>query len=209
MTRNQRRAILILFAVVFLAGLVSAVIVAVQEAREASQRAECQNNLKQTGLSMVQYSTTKNAFPYAAIPNETLPVERRLNWLVSIIPYSASDDKYNGFDQTKSWDSPPNRPLGEDSIKVFHCPSLIGRSPDDQTQFVGITGVGPDSPWLPAGHPRAGVFGFDRVTHLSHSYRFRHAPHRLLHCDGLRPTLSFLRTSVLSWIGVSRREAPG
>jgi prepilin-type processing-associated H-X9-DG protein len=34
------------------------------------------------------------------------------------------------------------------------------------TSYVGIAGLGTDAPFLPNGHPRAGVFGYDRQTTL-------------------------------------------
>jgi hypothetical protein len=35
------------------------------------------------------------------------------------------------------------------------------------TQYIGIAGVGTDAPFLPKGHPRSGVFGYERRTALS------------------------------------------
>jgi prepilin-type processing-associated H-X9-DG protein len=32
--------------------------------------------------------------------------------------------------------------------------------------YVGVAGVGPDAPYLPVDHRRAGVFGYDRVTRI-------------------------------------------
>jgi prepilin-type processing-associated H-X9-DG protein len=35
------------------------------------------------------------------------------------------------------------------------------------TWYVGVAGVGRDAPALPGGHPRAGVFGYDRQTRVA------------------------------------------
>ena len=48
----------------------------------------------------------------------------------------------------------------------FECPSNPTRPPFPigPTHFVGIAGLGADSPMLPKGHVRAGIFGYDRAT---------------------------------------------
>ncbi|GAC1471618.1 MAG: DUF1559 domain-containing protein [Isosphaeraceae bacterium] len=133
---------------------------------EVSPRRQCQNNLRQIGLGLIQYSTIGNAFPYAALPNPKLPVERRLSWIVAITPYLDSKDLYNSFDQDAAWDSPSNAHLAI-AMGVLRCPEASAGVSVGQSNWVGITGVGSDSPGLPSGHPRAGVFGFDRVTRPS------------------------------------------
>jgi prepilin-type processing-associated H-X9-DG protein len=55
------------------------------------------------------------------------------------------------------------------TFKVLQCPaSPLGRdsSPPGTIHYVAIAGVGLDSPGLPIGHPRVGVFGYDRQTRL-------------------------------------------
>jgi prepilin-type processing-associated H-X9-DG protein len=52
------------------------------------------------------------------------------------------------------------------------------------THYVGISGVGLDSPTLPKGHPRAGVFGYDRRTSVSDIK------------DGLSSTMMLAETAV-------------
>jgi prepilin-type processing-associated H-X9-DG protein len=151
---------------VAIGGLLILLIPAFQAALEAGPRIQCQNNLRNVSLGLVGYRTVKNTFPCAAYPNKTLPVECRLSWLTSMSMYLDVSGLYNAFDRTTSWDSPGNFPLATIPMGVLQCPSVRGRPPAGQTQYVGITGVGPDSAWLPVGHPRAGVFGFDRETRL-------------------------------------------
>ena len=159
---------------------------AIRDARDARERTDCQNCLRQIGLGLVQYATEFGTFPCAAIPNETLPVERRLSWMTAISSSFDYADLHNMFDRTMPWDSPVNSRCATVPCRVLQCPSVRGRMPYGPTQFVGITGIGRDSPWLPTGHPRAGVFGFDRVT------RFRDMK------DGAGTTLLIVETAELN-----------
>lgn len=100
------------------------------------------------------------------------------------------------FDKTAPWDSEANRNpkirSREDDGKefVFSLPQLrhylvllcpasstytnfkddsdlsIAAKTPAEIHYVGIAGVGRDSPALPKEHPRAGVFGYDRQTRL-------------------------------------------
>ncbi len=69
------------------------------------------------------------------------------------------------------WDQPWNDPLNDRFVRQQLAPYLnsaipqrVGADRYPATHFVGIAGVGADAPALPAGHPRAGIFGVDRIT---------------------------------------------
>ncbi len=64
--RRFRRAFTLieLLVVISIIGvLVGLLLPAINSAREAGRRAQCQNNLKNIGLALAQFSTTKNSFP--------------------------------------------------------------------------------------------------------------------------------------------------
>jgi prepilin-type processing-associated H-X9-DG protein len=173
-----RRVIVALAAVT----TISLTITLVRAVPERGKRRGCESHLNQLAMAVRAYLSVHEEFPPATIPGVALPPEKRLSWITSLCPYF---DDIQGmtllFDRSAPWDSPANR---VPKIRVFDFdgppsdhtpPSLYGHSvllcpanPTGRdwgaTHYVGISGIGPDSPNLPAGHPRAGIFGYDRRT---------------------------------------------
>ncbi|NNJ25269.1 DUF1559 domain-containing protein [Alienimonas chondri] len=90
----------LLVVIAIIAILVSLLLPAVQQAREAARRSQCQNNLKQLGLAMHNYHGTYKTFPAGCggtddVTRSGLPGNfRRLSWMIPILPY---------MDQTALW----------------------------------------------------------------------------------------------------------
>lgn len=76
----------LLVVVAIIGILVALLLPAVQAAREAARRSECQNNLKNIGLACLNYESSRRGLPPAS---SNTPVERdnSLGWQVSILPY--------------------------------------------------------------------------------------------------------------------------
>ncbi len=110
--------------------LVGLLLPAINSAREAGRRVQCQNNQKNVGLALAQFSTAKNSFPnsgiffentintadpttssiYQAINLQSAPagitVGQQLastwarSWVVAILPYLDQQDLANAWDLT-------------------------------------------------------------------------------------------------------------
>jgi prepilin-type processing-associated H-X9-DG protein len=149
--------------------------------REAAIRAQCVSHLGWIGLGLRNYHSQYGSLPPGTIPNPHLPPERRLSWVVELDLFMLQS---NGLilhvDRSKGWDEPPNTlprvgstqsgTLGgdpEDTGDWVTCPDDPAWRPPRRSlplSYIGVAGVGADAPILPAKHPRAGVFGFDRAT---------------------------------------------
>ena len=140
-------AIFTLFASVAVIGvlivgiLVALLLPAVQAAREAARRTQCQNNLKQIQLALLNYESANGEFPPAYTVDDNGNVLH--SWRVLILPYLGEQALYNGVDLSAPWDSPQNlnalagrRPL------CFACPSDPAGATTDYTNYLGVSGPG-------------------------------------------------------------------
>ena len=148
--------------------------------RRAAARSQCANNLEQIALGLNDYAAahplyregagTEPAFPAGTVANPGLSPERRLSWLVEVLPFVEQKALFERIDRKAAWDAEANAPATRQPMTRFHCPDW-GREYDpaatDLTAYVGPAGLGPDAPLLPAGDPRAGIFGYDRRTALA------------------------------------------
>jgi prepilin-type processing-associated H-X9-DG protein len=153
-------------------GLVGGVLIAtVPRAQDAAARMGCSNCLKQIGLAIHNHASTyEGRLPPATEPNPKLPPQRRLSWLVAILPYVEANDLYSRTDHKKSWDAEENRFLALTVYKPYLCPGFPEQLPVSTllpAHYIGIAGLGDDAASLPARHPRAGFFGHDRNLYFA------------------------------------------
>lgn len=123
----------LLVVIALIAALVGLLLPAVQQAREAARRTQCQNNLKQLGLALHDYHNLCNVFP----PSSTSDVEQggwignpRLrhihSWSNLILPQIEQGPLYQRLDFNVSALHPNNHVVAATQIPVFRCPTYSG-----------------------------------------------------------------------------------
>ncbi|HWL08098.1 MAG TPA: DUF1559 domain-containing protein [Planctomicrobium sp.] len=162
-TRNRGFTLIELLVVIaIIAILVSLLLPAVQQAREAAKRAQCKNKIKQITLALHNYHDTHNVLPPGGI--SLLPLSSGANWCtggrnhnlaswtVMILPFLDDAPRYNNFTMgsaVRSYatsaiggvtsDTEWNRPNSK-----FQCPSDPASLPAvNNINYLGVQGGGP------------------------------------------------------------------
>jgi prepilin-type N-terminal cleavage/methylation domain-containing protein/prepilin-type processing-associated H-X9-DG protein len=117
----------LLVVIAIIAVLIGLLLPAVQKVREAANRMQCTNNLKNLGLALVQFENTFRKFPPGVtsgpFPEAGVTAAVNHGWGQFILPYIeqqalASQYRWDLF----QWD-PGNQPVTSVPLKVFQCPS--------------------------------------------------------------------------------------
>src|SRR5260370_6089866 len=145
--------------------LVGMVIIWVNQARLASQMAQCGNNLKALGLNLHSYHDVHRKLPQGWVVNDGLPLDKKLGIFFRLFPFVGSRMDLAGHfpDERKAWDAGENRYLAEDLDPIPGCPAIPNRHNNfTLATYVGLAGVGKDPAYLPEAAPLIGVFVYDR-----------------------------------------------
>ena len=171
-----------LLVVIAIIGILIALLLpAVQAAREAARRMQCQNNLKQIGLAVLNYESQWGIFPPSscwpssgspplASPDSFDGAARRETWCMLVLPFLEQQALYDEFDRTKSPADPANIGPRSVSLPVMLCPTdSFNRQPFMGTQGSESASFGDN--WARGnyaangglGLPRANPYGFWQV----------------------------------------------
>jgi len=137
----------LLVVIAIIAILLALLLPAIQQAREAARRTQCQNNLKQMGLAVHNFHDTFNCLPpsylgYEVAGNKTTPGQlvHGFTWAAAILPYMGEEGMMAGLEIRRPWDSYSNGSGATRQgavIRTYACPSR--RSPmRQQTPATGM-----------------------------------------------------------------------
>jgi type II secretory pathway pseudopilin PulG len=178
-----------LAVVVAVVALLAAVLLpAIWAARESARQLTCENNLRQISLGLLNYADVYRSLPPGTSGNRELPLAQRFSWYPSIWHFVEGKPPRLLLDLTQAWNAEVNRfPQVEYTIdfgqpterteirplpthRLFGCPN---REPRELvfgipvTEYIGLAGLGLQSPEFEFAQPGSGVWGSDRQTKTS------------------------------------------
>lgn len=130
--RVQRRRtgftlIELLVVIAIIAVLISLLLPAVQQAREAARRTECSNKLKQIALAFHNYHDEYSCFPLSSSwelgPADCFYLR---TWSVRILPYIERMELFRSWDMNVGHFVSPNRQTVGTAVPPYLCPSTPG-----------------------------------------------------------------------------------
>lgn len=120
----------LLVVISIIAVLMSLILPAIQNAREAGRRTQCLNNIKNITLAAANFASSSKSklpalsyYPLVDIGGTPTTIRGR-SWAVDLLPYLDAQSVYDRWDKQAAWDSASNASLAENlAIAAFSCPN--------------------------------------------------------------------------------------
>jgi len=114
----------LLVVIAIIGVLIALLLPAVQAAREAARRSQCQNNLRQLALACINYEAARKHYPPAS---SKLGAHSSLRpdwgWLAVTLPFFEQQALYNLIDKNADWYRESNRAATTTPLPIIRCPS--------------------------------------------------------------------------------------
>jgi prepilin-type N-terminal cleavage/methylation domain-containing protein/prepilin-type processing-associated H-X9-DG protein len=130
--RNGFTLVELLVVIAIIGILVALLLPAVQAAREAARRSQCQSNIKNVALAVLVYESARKTTPIGMMFHPLLEASLgtlsrfEANWIINILPYLEEQPLYDSFNFKRlindAVDS-PNYIAHGTSIPILLCPS--------------------------------------------------------------------------------------
>lgn len=98
--------------------LIGMLLPAVQAAREAARRMQCQNNLKQLCLGFFNFDSQHGEYPPAAMKSP-----KYTSWAPFVLPFIEQGNLERQYHYDAHWPDPLNAEVIKTEISTFYCPS--------------------------------------------------------------------------------------
>jgi hypothetical protein len=122
-------------------------------------------NQRRLATGLTAYARTEGGFPAGAAGSRVMSPETRLSWIAALLPYYGHADWHRQLEFGYPWNGPQNQAVTRQPLAEVVNPALGPAATEagfPVTNYVGVSGVGPDAGRLDAGDARAGVFGYGR-----------------------------------------------
>ena len=106
-------------------------------ARQAAQRVQSMNNLKQLSLALLNFEAAEKSFPPAFDSDKD--GKPLLSWRVLMLPYLGEQQLFNQFKLDEPWDSENNKKLIAQMPRIFAAPESKAAA-EFKTVYLGVRG---------------------------------------------------------------------
>jgi len=114
----------LLVVIAIIAVLVSLLLPAVQQAREAARRTQCRNHLKQLGLALHNYHSSQNVFPPGYVAGAAYPATTNgWGWCAQLLPQLDQGPLYDTINFSLAVENSANLPVWSVTLPGLVCPS--------------------------------------------------------------------------------------
>jgi prepilin-type N-terminal cleavage/methylation domain-containing protein len=119
--------------------LVALLLPAIQAARDSARRAQCANNLKQLGLAILNYESTKKHFPAGSTAKSDAAQDGPYwsTWSIDILPSMEEAALFDKWNRNYTLEDVKNREIKQQRVNSYICPS------DEETNVLTVPETGP------------------------------------------------------------------